>query len=213
MARPGDITMKILITGFEPFHDHPLNPSQLLVEKLPDQYHGFRIIKGILPVHHALGPEKLIALLNDHQPDAVLSFGLAANRAKISLERVAINIMDFSIADNAGVTISNQPIDPNGPAAYFSSLPLDQLLKALIDAGIPAEISLSAGAYLCNQVFYTLMQLVALQNKNISAGFIHLPALPEQAAKSQKPIPSMPFELMIKAAHLIIDRLGQTSTT
>lgn len=205
--------MNILITGFERFDDHPLNPSQLLVHNLPDQYHDATLIKSILPVHHTQAPEKLLALFNSHQPDAVLAFGLAAGRAKISLERLAINLMDFAIADNAGVTISNQPIDSNGPAAYFSTLPLDQLLPALNAAGIPAEISLSAGAYLCNQVFYTLMHTIALQNTKIPAGFIHLPALPEQAAKSEKPIPSLPLDLMLRAAHLIIDIIGQISKT
>lgn len=205
--------MKILITGFEPFHDHPVNPSQLLVQSLPDQHQNIAIIKGILPVHQTQGPKKLLALFNEHQPDAVLAFGLAANRAKISLERVAINFIDYSIPDNAVVTITNQPIEKLGPAAYFSTLPVENLLSTLIDAGIPAEISLSAGTYLCNQVFYSLMHRIALQDKNIPAGFIHLPALPEQAAKSQKPMPSMPLDLMIKAAQLIIDILGQDKTT
>ena len=205
--------MNILITGFEPFDDHSLNPSQLLVDNLPGQYKEIVLIKSILPVHHTQAPEKLLALLNSHQPDAVLAFGLAAGRAKVSLERVAINLMDYTIADNAGVTISNQPVDSNGPAAYFSTLPLDQLLPTLNAAGIPTEISLSAGAYLCNQVFYTIMHAIALQNTPIPAGFIHLPALPEQAAKSQRPIPSLPLELMIRAAILIIEIIVQSSTT
>jgi|LSQX01.1.fsa_nt_gb pyroglutamyl-peptidase len=205
--------MKLLITGFEPFHDHPLNPSQVLVENLPDQHGNVRLIKGILPVHHIQGPEKLLTLLHTHQPDAVLALGLAANRAKISLERVAINLMDFSIADNAGVTITGQPIDPNGPTAYFSTLPLDNLVSALKYAGIPAEISLSAEAYLCNQVFYTLMHWVSLQSKAISAGFIHLPALPEQAAMTNQPMPSMTLNQLIKATHLIIDTITHTQAS
>jgi pyroglutamyl-peptidase len=204
--------LKILITGFEPFHDHPLNPSQLLVQSLPDQHQNIVISKGILPVHHVLGPEQLLTLLNHHQPDAVLAFGLAAYRAKISLERVAINLMDFSIADNAGVTVINQPIEKQGPAAYFSTLQLENLLTALIDAGIPAEISLSAGTYLCNQVFYCLQHRLAAQSTILPAGFIHLPALPEQAARSPKPMPSMPLELMIRAALLIIEIISQGST-
>ncbi|MFA7407751.1 MAG: pyroglutamyl-peptidase I [Anaerolineaceae bacterium] len=199
--------MKFLITGFEPFHEHPVNPSQLLVENLPDQYLDVQLVKGILPVHHLLGPERLLSLLADNQPDAILAFGLAANRTKISLERVAINLMDFSIADNAGVTVTNQPIDPNGPAAYFSTLPVEQLLSTLVDEEIPTEISLSAGAYLCNQVFYALMHWVAAQNKHISAGFIHLPALPEQAARSPKPMPSLPLDYFTRAALLIIDTI------
>lgn len=205
--------MKILITGFEPFHDHPLNPSQLLVERLADQHQKATIINGILPVHHELGPKKMHGLLYEHSPDAVLAFGLASSRAKISLERVAINLLDFSIADNAGVTISNQPIDPNGPTAFFSTLPIEELFTVLTDAGIPTEVSLSAGTYLCNQVFYTLMQWVAVQNKRIPAGFIHLPDSPEQAAKSHKPIASMSLNLMVTAAQLIIDTISQSTST
>jgi pyroglutamyl-peptidase len=137
----------------------------------------------------------------------VLAFGLAANRTKVSLERVAINLMDYSIADNAGVTVTNRPIDPNGPAAYFSTLPIEQLLSTLVDEEIPTEISLSAGAYLCNQVFYTLMHWVAAQKKRMSAGFIHLPALPEQAARSSGPMPSLPLDYFTRAALLIIDTI------
>lgn len=203
--------MKILLTGFEPFHDHSLNPSQLLVNSLPDRYHNTSLIKGILPVHHVQGPQTMLGLLNEHQPDAVLSYGLAVNRAKISLERVAINLMDFSIPDNAGETIQNQPIDLNGPTAYFSTLPLEKLSTHLNAAGIPTEISLSAGAYLCNQVFYTLMHWIGFQNKSLTAGFIHLPALPEQAAKSQISMPSLPLDLMISAAQLIIATISESS--
>ena len=200
--------MKILITGFEPYNQHPVNPSQLLVQNLPDQFQEVILIKGILPVHHTLGPQKLLALLKDHQPDAVVAFGLATSRAKISLERVAINLMDYTIADNAGVTIANQPIDEHGPTAYFSTLPLERLLTDLTGAGFPAEISLSAGAYLCNQVFYTLLHTLALQNKHIPAGFIHLPALPEQAAIAKHSMPSLPLDLLLRAAHLILTTIS-----
>jgi pyroglutamyl-peptidase len=201
--------MKVLITGFEPFHDHKINPSQLLVQNLPETHGDTRIVKAILPVHHIQAPEKLQMLLKTHQPNAVLAFGLAAGRTKVSLERVAINLMDFSIADNAGVTITNQLIDPNGPTAYFGTLPLEKLLTSIIEIGVPVEISLSAGAYLCNLVFYKLMQWVSLQNKTISAGFIHLPALPEQAANSNKSLPSLPLEYSIKAALNTIDTISQ----
>ncbi len=204
---------KLLITGFEPFNGHLLNPSQLLVQNLPDQYGNFALIKGVLPVQHALAPERLLTLLNDHHPDAVLAFGLASSRSKISLERVAINLMDYRIPDNTGVTITNQPIDPSGPAAYFSTLPLETLSTALNKAGLPTEISLSAGAYLCNQVFYTLMHAITIQQSNIPAGFIHLPALPEQSAPSPEAVPAMPLDMLLSAAHLIIDILSQTRAT
>jgi pyroglutamyl-peptidase len=196
--------MNILLTGFEPFGEHRVNPSQLLIETLPDQILGSSIHTGILPVHHQLGPQKLLELIHQHQPDAVLSFGLAAGRAKISLERVALNLLDYATPDNAGITIENQSIINDAPAAYFSTLPLYTMLTALITAGIPAELSLSAGTYLCNQVFYTLMHTIATENLQIQAGFIHMPALPDQASKSQKPMPSLSLDICIRAAQILI---------
>ncbi len=201
--------MKILVTGFTTFGEHVINPSQLLVESLPDQYQGNTLIKSILPVDHQQAPMMLINLLQEHQPDAVISFGLASGRAKIALERVALNLMDFSMADNSGVTIENKPIVEQGPAAYFSTLPIHAMLAAVNQAGIPAELSLTAGAYLCNQVFYFLMHKIASQNLKVQAGFVHLPALPEQAASSNKSIPTMSLENIRKAAYLMVAELTQ----
>lgn len=205
--------MKLLITGFEPFGEHHINPSQLLIEALPDAHLGITLAKAILPVHAELAPAQMVNLLETHQPEGVIAFGLAAGRAKVSLERVALNWLDFSIPDNAGETIQHKRICEDGPAAYFSTLPLDQMLTALYSAGIPAEVSLSAGAYLCNQVFYTLMHTLAHHKREIPAGFVHLPALPEQAANSKQPIPSMGLEMILTAAHLLIEILGEPITT
>jgi pyroglutamyl-peptidase len=202
--------MKILITGFETFGEYKLNPSQRLVQALPDQYAGTTLLKSILPVHHEQAPNRIINLLREHQPDAVITFGLAAGRAKISIERVAINLVDFSLADNAGVRIENQPVIEDGPAAYFSTLPILRMLEVLTQADIPAELSLTAGSYLCNLVFYILMHEIETHNLKTRAGFIHLPALPEQAASSKSSIPSMAMEHIHKAAHLLIAELGQT---
>lgn len=201
--------MKILVTGFEPFGESPLNPSQKLIEAIPEKpFDGIAVLKAILPVDHTQAPKQLIAHIHKHQPDAVISFGLASGRPKISLERVAINLMDFRIPDNAGFTISDQPVIEGGPAAYFSTLPIRSLLEALGKAQIPSEISLSAGAYLCNQVFYSMMHEIHRANLAIMAGFIHLPALPEQAAQSSKSIPSISLEQDIMAAKIIISHLG-----
>lgn len=200
--------MKILLTGFEPFADHKVNPSQLLISKLPDHYQGKELIKDVLPVHHQHGSQKLLNLLTSYQPDAVVSFGLASGCPHISLERVAINLMDFRIADNTGTIIEDQPVHEDGPAAFFSTLPLKSIRNALTEVGIPAHISLSAGAYLCNQVFYTMMHAINTIGLNTKAGFIHLPDLPQQAAQDTKPLPSMSFDLMLKAVYLIIEQLN-----
>jgi len=202
--------MNILITGFEPFGEHEINPSQILVQSLPDQYQGCCLLKSTLPVHHELAPRRLINLLREHQPDAVIAFGLATGRAKISFERVAINLMDFTLADNAGVRIENQPVIEAGPAAYFSSLPIHTMLEALTHAGIPAELSLTAGSYLCNQVFYVLMHEIETHNLKTRAGFIHLPALPQQTAASNRSIPSMGLDQIYTTALLLVAELGRT---
>lgn len=200
--------MKILITGFEPFGESGINPSQMLVGSLSERdFKNAVLIKAILPVDQAKAPEKMKGMIAQHQPDALLAFGLAMGRPKISLERFALNLKNFRIPDNQGVTVTDQPIHPDGPAAYFSTLPLRSMLNALVTAGIPAELSLSAGAYLCNLIFYAMMHALASQGLNGPAGFVHLPALPEQAAESKKSIPSLSFDCLVEAAKILINEV------
>lgn len=201
--------MKILITGFEPFGKSTINPSQILLEDAPKTFPGgIELVKSILPVEKTTGPQTLIDALNHHQPDAAICFGLAEGRSVISLERVAVNLMDYRIPDNAGKTVQDQPIAPDGPAAYLSSLPLRAMQSALRANNIPSELSLTAGTYLCNQVFYTLMHHLATHGRAIPAGFIHLPACPEQAAHFDKPIPTMSLATVQSALPVLLTTLG-----
>lgn len=201
--------MKMLLTGFEPFGESPINPSQELVRALADSdFSSITLIKAVLPVDQTAAPEKMAALIKQHRPDAILAFGLATGMTKISLERLAINLKDFRIPDNTGATVVEQPIDQNGPTAYFTTLPIRSMLNTLLEAGIPAEISLTAGAYLCNLVFYVMMHILPSLEMNIPAGFIHLPALPVQAAAENKPVPSLSLEVDIQAARILISLLG-----
>lgn len=201
--------MKILITGFEPFGKSPINPSQILIEQAPESFPGgIELVKAILPVEKTAGPQALIDALERNQPEAVICFGLAEGRPVISLERVAVNLMDYRIPDNAGETVQDQPILPDGPAAYFSSLPLRAMQAELRANNIPSELSLTAGAYLCNQVFYTLMHHLASHGQTTPAGFIHLPACPEQAAHFDKPIPTMSLELIKSTLPVLLATLG-----
>lgn len=200
--------MKILLSGFEPFGESPINPSQVLIESMAKKKFSQGECQAvILPVDRDRGPEALLAAVDSYSPDIVLSFGLAIGRAKISLERVALNLMDFRIPDNAGARAQDEPVIRNGPAAYFSTLPLRTLYNVLLKNHLPVDLSLSAGAYLCNQVYYSLLHEIAVRQKPIRAGFIHLPALPEQAAESRQAMPSMSFDLMQKAAEIIINVL------
>lgn len=194
-----------LITGFEPFDGSHVNPSAQIVTALsqstfPEYLHGL-----ILPVNAKTAPAILVEKLQQIRPQAVLCLGEAAGRTAISIERVAINLMDFRIPDNSGEQVTDQPIVPDGPTAYFSRLPVRKIRDGLLAEGIPAELSYSAGAYLCNQVFYTLMHFLATHNMDIPAGFIHVPSLPEQAARRTSLTPSMSVELQIEAIRKVIE--------
>ncbi|HTX78317.1 MAG TPA: pyroglutamyl-peptidase I [Longilinea sp.] len=199
-----------LLTGFEPFGGSSINPSEQVTHALDGEIiAGLKVAGAILPVDQQRAPEVLLKAIDDTHPAAVLCLGEATRRPVISIERVAVNLLDFRIPDNAGAQTSNQPVVENGPAAYFSALPVRALLDALQTADLPAELSLTAGSYLCNQIFYTLMHTLATQQSKIPGGFIHLPALPEQAAKLESPCPSMSLETDLKAIRLVIETISR----
>lgn len=206
--------MKILLTGFEPFGENFFNSSQKLLEALPDNFNeDIHLQKLVLPVDQDLAPEIALYAMDEGKPDAVMAFGLATGRAEISIERVAINMMDFQEPDNKGFIVSDVPVVSYGPAAYFTTYPIREMLNKLIKAGIPATLSLSAGTFLCNQVFYSIMHEITVEQSPIRAGFIHLPALPEAAALSEKPIPSMSLDLMLEAAKIMIICLSEEKSS
>lgn len=190
--------MKLLLTGFEPFGGQAVNPSERVIKALTtQQFAGIDLQTAILPVDHERGPAALLAAYESTQPDAVICLVEAGRRMRISIERVAINLLDYRLPDNAGRQIVDEPIAPDGPAAYFCTLPARALHQAMLDGGVPAELSLSAGAFLCNQVTYTLLHHLATTRRRCRAGFIHLPFLPEQAARESLPVASMGLDTMI----------------
>lgn len=200
--------MKILLTAFEPFDGSPINPSEQVVCALrSDPPPGLDLITLVLPVDGARAPGMLQQALTasnlQDRPQAVICLG-EAGRPAISLERIALNLMDYRIPDNSGTTKTDQPIRPDGPAAYFSTLPLRHIQTALLTSGIPCDLSLTAGAYLCNQVFYTLMDTLAQSARNIPAGFIHLPSLPQQVAIRKTSQASMALEIQVQAIRLVL---------
>src|SRR5262247_4102602 len=142
----------ILVTGFEPFGTHTENPTEGLAKAVDGRRVGdIDIVGEVLPVHHADAARRITTALAETRPSAIVHLGLAAGRARVALERVALNVMDYELADNAGYRASGEPCVPGGPAAYFATLPLAAMLKALLDEGIPAYTSNTAGTYLCNQ--------------------------------------------------------------
>lgn len=200
--------MCIIITGFEPFNNEMINPTQELIGRLQKTVPNTeKLVTDVLPVDTIAAPAHLTALLDHYQPTAVLMMGLAMGRATLSVERVAINVLDFNIPDNAGVQAHDQPIVPDGPVAYFATIPVRAVRDQLRAHDIPAEISNSAGTYLCNQVLYTALHWAAQREHQARIGFVHTPALPEQVAAQQRPGSSMALETMLAGVHIILDML------
>jgi pyroglutamyl-peptidase len=199
------VSMKLLLTGFEPFGGSTLNPSEQIVRLLTGkEIDRVQIVSAVLPVDQAQAAEILIDVLGHHRPDAVLCLGEASRRAVISVERLAVNLLDFRIPDNAGCQLVDQPIIHGGPAAYFVTLPDRFICKSIQQAGVPAELSLSAGTYLCNQVLYRLLHYLSEEQWHIPAGFIHLCALPEQAAAAAAAVPSMSLETSLRGVQAAV---------
>ena len=174
---------RILLTGFDPFGGESINPSWEAVRALHGRrVGGHLVVARQLPTEFAASLRQLKAAMRELKPAIVLGVGQAGGRKQISLERVAINLQDARIPDNAGAQPIDEAVIADGPAAYFSSLPIKAMLVALHDAGIPAEISHSAGTYVCNHIAYAMLHLAARQH-HVRAGFIHIPYLPAQAAR------------------------------
>lgn len=181
-----ECVMKILVTAFEPFNGRDVNPSQLILEQL-EAPEGVTLMKELLPVEFKASTEILKMRLKEHRTDVVISLGQAGNRPEISVERVAVNLDNCRssngqkiIADNAGDTPVDEPIVADGPQAYFSNLPVWEMVEAIQKAGVDVAVSYTAGTYVCNHVMYTVLHEVAINYPDTKAGFIHVPFLPEQ---------------------------------
>ena len=204
----------ILLTGFEPFGGYKHNPSAEVAEALHRRSVGDVAIYGaILPVHHARAAALVNQLVRDVAPRAIVHLGLAGGRARLALERVAVNVMDFEIADNAGYRAAGEPCVAGGPAAYSSTLPLEAIQEALGAEGVPAYLSSSAGTYLCNQTFYTTRHLLESRGLRTPAGFIHLPLSPAMVVASGLDQPSMDVPLIIRAIELALRVVAQSTTS
>jgi pyroglutamyl-peptidase len=189
----------ILVTGFEPFASFTMNPSQELAKALDGRRIGNCVIAGaVLPVHHLEASQHVSLLLEEMAPVAVVHLGLAEGRARLALERAALNVMDYRIADNVGYRAEGEPCVPAGPAAYFATLPLPEILAALTAEGIPAYVSNTAGTFLCNQTLYRTLHEIAIRELTTRAGFIHLPLLPAMVALRNVDQPSMDLPLMLR---------------
>jgi len=168
-----------LITGFEPFEGFVVNPSWQGVEGLPGHIGDFRLQKQLLPVSFRGAWASLETAIRELRPEMVICAGLAAKRDCLSVERVAINVNDARIADSDGFQPIDRVIDYSAPNAYFTGLPMRKVIERITAAGIPASLSDSAGTYVCNDVMFRLMHLIANEMPEIMGGFLHVPATPE----------------------------------
>ena len=191
---------KILLTGFEPFGTATSNPSGEIVKQIS----GDNIVTAILPVAYAQSAERLLELIEQHNPDVVISLGQAEGRTQITPERVAINLDDARLADNEGVLRNDMKILEGGPDAYFSTLPVKEIVEAIKAKGVPATVSLSAGAFLCNHIFYVAQNKFA--GTHVRSGFVHVPLMDEQAPEFPG-LPTMPLDQMVVAVRAMLEVL------
>ncbi len=189
--------MRILVTAFDPFGGETRNPAQDVLAQLPDNVKGAEICKLIVPTAFWRSVDMAVDAIRAHRPDAVVCLGQAGGRSGITVEHVAINWMDAGIPDNSGRQPRDERIAPNGPDAYFATLPVRAMVNAVRDIGLSAGISLSAGAYVCNHLMYGVLHHLANENLTVPAGFVHLPFLPEQAA-GKSGVPGMPLADMVR---------------
>ncbi len=190
----------LLLTGFDPFGGSTLNPSWLVARALHGQrIAGHAVVAEQLPTVFGAAQAQLHALLQAHRPALVLCLGQAGGRAALSIERIAINVADARIPDNQGAQPVDEPVVPGAPAAYFATLPVKALHRAVQQAGLPCEVSQTAGTFVCNAVFYGLMhQLSAGAVPGARGGFVHVPWLPEQGT------PGMQLRDMVRGIHAML---------
>ena len=209
------VSPSILLTGFEPFGGEALNPSALVAQALHGQRIGEATVQAVcLPCVFGLARERLLDALSAVRPRLVVCLGQAGGREGITVERVAINVDDARIPDNAGQRPVDTPVVPGAPAAHFSSLPIKAVVAALQQAGWPASVSQTAGTYVCNHVFYALMHALR-RRRGVRGGFIHLPYLPGQAGASagaSAGAPSLALDDQIAAVRLALQTAWATRT-
>ena len=197
--------MKILVSGFDPFGGESVNPACEAVKLLPDTIAGAEIIKLQVPTQFALSGTVLETAVNGYRPDAVICVGQAGGRSAITPERVAINLADASIPDNAGDQPVDEPIRKDGAPAYFTSLPVKAMVQKMRAAGIPAALSYTAGSFVCNSLMYTLLYLIDRQYPAMRGGFIHVPYAMEQAVNKPLGTPSMELHQIARGLALAVE--------
>lgn len=195
--------MKALVTGFDPFGGDKVNPSSLAVSRLKKRIGKVTVVTAVLPTSYARSAKVLREAIDEAKPDIVLCVGQAGGRTDLCLERVAINVQDARIPDND----RNQPIDvpvrADGPAAFFATLPVKACVAEMRKAGLPAVVSNTAGTFVCNHILYALMDIIESHPAKMRGGFLHIPYVPEQAARLGG-APSMAVDDIVRGIEIIV---------
>lgn len=197
---------KILLTAFEPFGGEKINPA-LEAVKLVKAPAGVELTKLTVPTSFKRSAECVLAAIGSIEPDVVLCVGQAGGRKAITPERVAINLDDAKICDNDGNMPHDTPIVKDAPAAYFATLPVKKIAAALNETGIAAEVSYSAGTFVCNHLMYSVLHCAAQERPAMQAGFIHVPYIPEQTRGKCPETPSMPLESIARGLEIALEIL------
>ena len=183
--------MKVLVTGFDPFGGECVNPAFEAVKLLPDMIAGAEIIKLEIPTVFSKSGPAVEAGIKKYNPDIVINVGQAGGRACVTIEQVAINLAEARIPDNAGEQPMDEPLQADGPAAYFATIPVKAIVKNIREHGIPCHVSYTAGTYVCNCVMYNVLHMAAKKYPNIRAGFIHVPFACDQVVDKPNGTPCM----------------------
>ena len=195
--------MKALVTGFDAFGGDKVNPSSLAVRRLKRKLCGLALHTVELPTSYARSAIVLRGAIHELKPDIVLGVGQAGGRTELCLERVAINVQDARIKDNDGKQPIDRPVIRQGPAAYFSTLPIKACVAEMRKAGLPAAVSNTAGTFVCNHIFYAVMDMAEAHSMAFRGGFLHIPYIPEQAAR-QGGAPSMSLDDIVRGIEIVL---------
>ncbi len=202
--------MKILLTGFVPFGGETVNPSYEALKLLPDTLDGHQLIKLEIPVSYNAVPSILEWMLHHYRPDAVVCLGQASGRTAITPEYVAINLMHSVVPDNSGVCYTDEPVLADGPTAYFTKLPVRQMVADLQAAGLPGFVSYSAGTYVCNALMYRLLHQIHICHPTMPGGFIHVPYSTEQMQNKSLSLFAMDIHEIARGVEICLRTLIRT---
>jgi pyroglutamyl-peptidase len=200
----------ILFTGYEPFGEHETNPSARLAHDVDGlNFESATVVGRELPVAFDDALPLLVDAIDEHAPDVVLSTGLMPEREVISVERVGINVRDYDgVPDNDDRTPVDVPVDADGPDAYFSTLPIRDLVAASNEVGVPARVSNTAGTHLCNNILYATRHHVETNDLDIESGFVHVPFSHAQVARREETAPSLSYGAMRRSMWTMLELLA-----